>query len=254
LRGLRILAARPAGQFAKTAAAIEEHGGEAISFPCIQTAKLDLPPETFAHITGYDWLVFVSPSGVRYFFEGLFAAGGDARTVGPRKVAAIGPATAKALEAYGIRADLVPQKSDSGGLGRALVKAAAGARVLIPRSAKGSSELHDILRAKGIDAAEIGIYDTIPAEVSPYVLALAESGSFDAVFFACPSSVRAFVSLLPNTEPKGVLAVCIGAATGRVAKGCGMKTILAEETSAAGMVRALAEYRRGEETRERRLL
>ena len=65
-------------------------------------------------IERYDLVCVTSPNGVDALFERLRAAGKDARAFGGARVAAIGPGTAKRLTAAGIRADIVPDRFESG--------------------------------------------------------------------------------------------------------------------------------------------
>ena len=68
-------------------------------------AELD---EAVSHLSRYGWVVFTSVNGVRFFRQRLSALNLDARALGSVKVAAIGPATAKAVEEMGIRPDSSP--------------------------------------------------------------------------------------------------------------------------------------------------
>ena len=71
-------------------------------------------------LASYDWLVFTSANGVRFFLERLTARGRDLRALGHLKLAAIGPATAEALAAFHLNADLVPETFRSEALAAAL--------------------------------------------------------------------------------------------------------------------------------------
>jgi len=59
-------------------------------------------------VRDYSWVVFTSRNGADAFFDRLTELGRDARAFGDAKIAAIGPKTAAALSARGIRVDLVP--------------------------------------------------------------------------------------------------------------------------------------------------
>ena len=68
----------------------------------------------------YDWIIFTSVNGVKFFLERLFALGLDIRDLKGPRVCAIGPKTAEALEALKIRVDFVPLRVSGGSdLGRA---------------------------------------------------------------------------------------------------------------------------------------
>ena len=56
----------------------------------------------------YDWVVVTSPNGARRLLAALREVGGDARSFGRARLAAIGPGTADELAAGNLVADLVP--------------------------------------------------------------------------------------------------------------------------------------------------
>ena len=59
----------------------------------------------------YEWIIFTSPNGVEAFFEMYYKLYKDARDMGPAKLVAIGPGTAKKIAEYRLSVDFLPQKS-----------------------------------------------------------------------------------------------------------------------------------------------
>lgn len=57
----------------------------------------------------YDWIIFTSANGVKFFLERLFALSHDVRDLKGPKICAIGPRTAESLGALKIRVDFVPE-------------------------------------------------------------------------------------------------------------------------------------------------
>src|SRR6185369_9590157 len=111
LFGRRILVTRAADQAGEFSAMLSERGATAIECPTIRLVE----PEEWSSLdaairglAGYDWLVFTSGNAVRNFFLRLGTLGLDARALASCQVCAVGPKTAEAVCAYGIRADLVP--------------------------------------------------------------------------------------------------------------------------------------------------
>ena len=86
------------------------NGAEVISLPVIEIqppsswAQLDSAVERLAR-GAYDWALFASPTAVKTFSERASATG-LART----RVGAVGPSTAAALRARGVRVDLTPEE------------------------------------------------------------------------------------------------------------------------------------------------
>jgi uroporphyrinogen-III synthase len=104
------------------AARIEALGHEPVLCPLIRVEPLGDDP---IDASAYDWLVVTSRNGARELAR---------RGVAATKIAAIGPATADALRAGGLRVDLVAPTHTQEGLreqlpeGRLLLAAAEGAR------------------------------------------------------------------------------------------------------------------------------
>jgi len=98
---------------------LEELGAEVIQFSTVEI----VPPETWADldrsidtVTSYDWLIFTSSNGVKYFFQRFFERELDIRELRGLKICAIGTKTAAELKKYGLRVDLVPEEFRAEGL------------------------------------------------------------------------------------------------------------------------------------------
>jgi len=176
--------------------------------------------EDYSHFDGilkrletFDWLIFTSAHGVRYFFERLRLVGSDARSLASLRIAAIGKTTAGELAGFGIMADLVPDNESSAGL---LEKFASlnmkSKRVLLPRAKVASRELPEGLAAIGAEVAEVPAYMTV--EVEP---ADVDFEHIDKILFTSGSSVRAFVKKFGKVPPR-VEAYCLGLPTQAEAK------------------------------------
>ncbi len=98
---------------------LEELGAEIIGFPTIDI----VPPENYDEldtsidrIKTYDWLIFTSRNGVKFFFRRFFEKDRDIRDLSGIKICAIGIKTAKEVNQYGIKLDLVPDEFRAEGL------------------------------------------------------------------------------------------------------------------------------------------
>ena len=120
LFGRRMLVPRPLHQARATASAIRERAAEPVVFPVIELSD---PPEleplerAARELGSYDWVLFTSANGVDRFFSTLTRLGRDARAFAQAKIGVIGPKTGKALERYGLGADLVAKEYVGEGLG-----------------------------------------------------------------------------------------------------------------------------------------
>jgi uroporphyrinogen III methyltransferase/synthase len=226
-------------------------GAEVVELPSIRTVAIDETP--LPALTGKDWLVFTSPAGVEVFFEKLRSYKRDVRTLAGVKFAAIGSATAIALETRGILTDLVPDHFSGDALGRALREAVKpGERVVLPRSRIGTDDVPRHLREGGIAYLDIPIYDTLPSG-QPYTDTNSNTvyrdilcEDLDWLVFTSASTVEGFVTVFSNkfgaekTRALGVRALCIGKQTAAAAEKYGMETLTAENATLESMIEALS--------------
>ena len=196
LTGVGVLVTRPAAQATELVHAIENCGGRAITFPAIEIVALD--QEIVAAAAGDlpkpDIAVFVSRNAVEH---GL-------RYAVDAQVAAIGPATAAALEAAGRAPDIVPA---TGFDSESLLEEAAftdvrGKHLLIVRGKDGREYLGDELRARGAVVSYLAVYDRIPASPDAESLASIEAewraGNVNVVTIMSVATLANLAEILPD--------------------------------------------------------
>ena len=182
LAGKTIAVTRARAQASALATRLSALGAEVVEAPAIKIEPLH--PE-LPDLTQYDLLCLTSPNGV----EQLFAALGDARELAGLTVAAIGPGTARALLAHGIKADIVPDRS----IAAALVEALADLpirRALIARAEEARDVLPDALRARGAEVDLLALYRTVAEPLDDAARAAALGA--DYATFTSASSARFF--------------------------------------------------------------
>ena len=259
LFGKRVLVTRARAQASVLSRLLRVAGAEPIEVPLIRIE----PPESFApldeaiaRLPDYDWVIFTSANGVEAFAARLRQAGLDARALGRAQLATVGPATAQALAAGGLRADVVAEDAQQAGLLQALADTAvAGQRFLLPRAAEAPDLLPQGLRERGATVDVVAAYRTVAGEGTAGQLrnllagadaAGAEGRPVDAVTFASSSTVSHFAELLgPEAASLASRAVvaCIGPVTAATARGCGLRVdVEAGEHTIPGLVHALAEH------------
>jgi uroporphyrinogen III methyltransferase / synthase len=195
----------------------------------------------------FDWIVFTSAHGVEVFFERLASAGGDSRRLGRARVAAIGPATARALSRHGVRADWIPKEFRAEALADGLGPHVRDKRVLLPR-AEGARDLLPISLARaGAEVVDVATYRAKPPDALPgRVLELLERRSIDAITFTSSSTVRHFHKLLGDGTTRktmGAAIACIGPVTAETARALGWSVdVEAGEYTTDGLVEALIDY------------
>ena len=179
---------------------------------------------------GYEWLALTSPAGADALWRWLEGHGLDARALGGVRLAAIGPGTAKALSAHGLKADYVPAVYDAAHLGEGLP---AEGRVLILRAREGSPALTEVLERRNIAFDDIAIYHTVYDNPrSDELRAAVESGRAGIVTFTSASTVRGFVSTVgADADFSRMVGACIGEQTAAEARKHGIAVEIAREAA-----------------------
>ena len=164
LLGENIVITREKAYAKETISQLEELGANLISFPTIKTEEIKPNEElelAIKEIKDYSYIVFTSVKGVQVFFERFFKLGGDIRSFGEIKIAAIGPKTASAIRKYGIIADLIPGEYVAEDLTKELKKVLnKDDKVLIPRAKIARNEIIEELE-KICTVKDLKIYDTV---------------------------------------------------------------------------------------------
>ncbi len=189
LAGHSVTVTRARAQASELARRLSELGASVVQAPAIRTRALEGPP---LDPTPYDLVCVASPSAVEHLFARLSDGvhpPGDARSLSHARIAAIGPATARALAKHGVIADIVPRRAHAESLLEALAGAPAR-RVLIPRARDAPDVLPAGLRASGAQVDVVALYETLPEPLPPRVVEAARTA--DYVTFASSSAVSHF--------------------------------------------------------------
>ena len=110
----------------------------------------------------FDWIVFTSVNGVDHFCRQMRQRKLDPRALGSAKLAAIGPATKKALEEQAFVCDLVPDMFLSEGFVHALNREGKGQRFLLIQAERGRDVLRKELEAAGHEVRQVAAYASQP--------------------------------------------------------------------------------------------
>ena len=236
LFGRTIVVTRPRRQASQFVERLEDHGAQVIQLPTIETvpvASYDRLDIALKELPSYDWVIFTSVNGVRFFFERLGAQQLDIRSLAGVRIATIGPETARAVEALHLRADAVPDEYRAEALIPALGNV-ADQRILLPRAAEAREILPRELRASGARVDEIAVYDTIrPQTETAKLRELLTTDQVDLITFTSSSTVRNFVALFPNEDVPALLGStaigCIGPITADTAREYGLQVAVQPE-------------------------
>jgi uroporphyrinogen III methyltransferase/synthase len=235
---------RPASQAGPLLHLLREAGLEAVSVPTVSIAPAN--DEGIARLgrelDGADWLVVTSANGVPPIVEAL----AEVPLADSVRVAAVGPATAAALDRSGIRVDTMPSDYLTVAIADVLGDV-RGARILLARADSASADLHDALIERGAAVTEVTAYRTVEGPLSSRgALRDALERGLDAVLFTSGSTVRGLLELMPAGLLGRVTclpAICIGPVTSKAARRAGFAVVAeAAEHTAGGLARATAAY------------
>jgi uroporphyrinogen III methyltransferase/synthase len=187
LFGQRVLFTRPEEQNGDGGARtrLTDLGADVVVQPAIEIGDPDDGQpldDALGRLDRFDWIVFSSANGVRATLRRLWRLGRDARALQSTKIAAIGPATADALAAYHLRADLVPPEYRAESLATSLAAEVphGGRRFLLIRASRGREVLAETLRAAGAEVEQVVAYrSTDVVRPKPEIAELLESGKID---------------------------------------------------------------------------
>lgn len=251
LFGRRIVVTRPRSQASQFVELLEQEGAEIIQFPTIAVVPLESYERLDAaldELSAYDRLIFTSVNGVQYFFTRLYARKQDIRSLGQIRIAAIGPATAKAVEAVHLRVDAMPEEYRAEAL-IAVLGEVKGQRILLPRAAEAREILPAELRAMGAQVDEIPVYQTVRPQAAntQELRGLLKQGKIDLITFTSSSTVRNFVALFPEEKMTELLnqtrIACIGPITADTAREFGLQVALQPRTyTIPAFAEAIVEY------------
>ena len=202
LAGAKILIARPIGQESELTQDLRDLGADVKSLHSMEIVD---PPswqildDAISQLDDFSYVVFTSVNGVRKFVQRLTFLGKDLRALGKTKIACIGEVTALELEAYHLKADLIPKVFNSDSLTKDLAPLVQGKKVLLARAMEGKESLR-------LDLSKVSTVVDAPcyAQKKPNEEYLATFGSmiseekFDYVFATSPNIAKLLIPLIPS--------------------------------------------------------
>ncbi|HYO40018.1 MAG TPA: bifunctional uroporphyrinogen-III C-methyltransferase/uroporphyrinogen-III synthase [Nocardioidaceae bacterium] len=253
LFGWRVLVPRTKEQAGALSSRLRGYGAVPEEVPTIAVEPPRNPQQMDKAIRGlvegrYEWVAFTSVNAVKAVREKFDEYGLDARAFSGLKIAAVGERTAAAIEAWGLRADLVPSGEQSA---RGLLEDWPPYddlldpinRVFLPRADIATETLVAGLLDLGWEVDDVTAYRTVRATPPPAPTREAiKTGRFDAVVFTSSSTVRNLVGIAGKPHTSTVIAV-IGPETAKTAQEHGLRVdVLAPTPSVEVLADALADF------------
>lgn len=273
LSGVRVLVGRARHQAGALSGELRKLGATVVEIPFIEIRKpRNLKPLDAAlkNLDSYDWLILTSVNGVEAMWERLdklklkrgvreeheFTRAAKSSKKIPASaaeilhIAAIGPATKKAIEQRGARVDVIPKEYVAEAVVHSLRRRVKGKRVLLIRAKVARDVIPRELRKAGAQVDVVEAYETVVPQSSRQRLRSALANPRmrpHVVTFTSSSTVRNFVALLGagKTNLDGMKLASIGPVTSSTLRELGLQAdIKAKEFTIPGLVEAILRARR----------
>jgi uroporphyrinogen III methyltransferase/synthase len=230
---------------------LEELGAEIIEFPTIEI----VPPESYHeldkaidNIETYDCLIFTSKNGVQYFLQRFFEKERDIRDLKGINICAVGSKTAKEIQKYGIKVDLIPDEFSSEGLIKLVeefkgssAQGLRGIRFLLPRAEKAREVFPEKVRELGGHIDLPVAYRSIKPELHGKRLRrFLREGRISIATFTSAATYNNFMEIMgekANELLQGVAIAVIGPVTAKAVEKAGLKVdIMPREATIEALV------------------
>jgi uroporphyrinogen-III synthase len=267
LSGYRVLVGRARHQASALSSGLRELGAQVIEIPFIEIRKprsykpLDSALRNLHHC---DWLILTSVNGADAVWARLRSLRLTRKRFEHLKIAAIGPATKKAIEKRNVKVDVVPEEYVAESVVKSLRTQVAGKQVLLARAKVARDVIPRELRKLGAAVKVVEAYETVIPKSSRTKLRAALKDPKrrpDIITFTSSSTAKNFVALLgkkqevwrgrPRPRKAGgssdVRLASIGPVTSSTLRDLGLPVdIEATEYTIPGLIQAIvADVKRG---------
>lgn len=253
LQGVRVLVGRARHQAGALSSGLRKLGAEVVEIPFIEIRRprsykpLDT---TLKNLEAYDWLILTSVNGVEALWERLAKLRISKKQLKHLKIAAIGPATRKAIEKRGLKVDIVPEEYVAESVVKSLRSKVRGKRILLARARVARDVIPRELRKLGARVDVVEAYETVvPTASRTRLRAMMKNPARrpHVITFTSSSTVRNFAGLagkIPPAVRKGMILASIGPVTSATLAELNLGAdIEAKEYTIPGLIQAIS--RRG---------
>jgi uroporphyrinogen III methyltransferase/synthase len=257
LFGYRILITR---EYTKDYEPLEDLGAEIFEFPTIKI----VPPESYKEldesidkIETYNWIIFTSANGFRYFIQRLIDKNRDIRDLKGIKICAIGTKTAEVIKNYGLRVDLIPEEFNAEGLISAIAQEFGGVeenifelkglKILLPRAEVAREIFPEKVRDLGGEIDTPTAYRTIKPEIHGKRLKrFLKEGRISIATFTSAATFNNFVDIIGSDATeilRDVTIAAIGPVTAKAIEKVGLRvSIMPKEATINAMVEEIIRW------------
>jgi len=247
LSGVRVLVGRARHQAGAFSTELRKLEATVLEIPFIEIRR----PRSFKpldsalqNLDRYDWLILTSANGAKAMWDRLTRLR-LTKNLKHLRIAAIGPATKKAIERHGVKVDVVPKEYVAESVVRSLRGRVKGKRVLLVRAKVARDVIPRELRRAGAQVQVVEAYETVVPQSSRTRLRNALGNPRrrpHVVTFTSSSTARNFVALLGarGTNLSGIWLASIGPVTSSTLRELGLRVdIEAKQFTIPGLIEAI---------------
>jgi uroporphyrinogen-III synthase len=242
------ISTRPVGQSAELENLLAEESASLVLMPTIEVRPL--PLDEFAllqlkNLDSFNWIVFTSPNGLKYFFAALFELQNNYGLPEHLKIAVVGKKTAAHLECYGTSAAFI----NLGNTAEDFVadffhRVNLGERVLFPIGNLARTVIEDKISKKAV-CTRILFYETVlPETFDNEALQLILNDQYSMIVLTSPSSFTNLLQIISGkADPSKLRLVCIGQTTSAEVIRHGIEPLITAGTAnSQGIFSAIINY------------
>ena len=248
---------------------LEELGAEIIEFPTIEIA----PPGNYNELDAaidkietYNWLIFTSANGIKYFMERFIERDKDIRDLKGIRICAIGTKTAAEIKKYGIKVDLMPDEFNAEGLIEVFTpnpplvrgggtkgvgfKPLTGMKFLLPRAEKAREIFPEKVRELGGEIDVPVTYRAIKPEIhGKKIKRFLKEGRISIATFTSAATFNNFREIIGEDADellRDVAIAVIGPVTAKAIEKAGLKVhIMPKQATIEAMVGEIINWAAG---------
>jgi uroporphyrinogen-III synthase len=247
-----VILTRPRRQCEALITLLVQRGADA---RCLPVVEIEAPEDASPAVAAledpgrFDLLVFTSANAV----GGALSLRPDlAELADLPEVAAVGPATRRALEQAGVSVAISPVEefSSEGLLRHPRLRASVlrGKRILIVKGAGGRGLLADALEAAGAEVTAVDVYRRSRPQAGLSELLGEAPGSFDLVVFTSGTAIEHMLDAASKAERRQIQQMPMVVSSGRIARiarehGARRPPLIADGPDDQALVRAVESWR-----------
>lgn len=230
------ISTRPAGQSAELENLLAEESATLLSMPTIEVKPLKLDEFgilQLRNLDSFNWIVFTSPNGLRFFFDRLFEIQNHYGLPEHLKIAVVGKKTAAHLECYGTSAEFI----NLGNTAEEFVidfynRVNPGEKVLFPIGNLARAVIEEKLSKKA-ECVRVLFYETVmPQLIDNEILNRIVNDDYDMIVLTSPSGCDNLIAILGGKIDLSKLRlVCIGQTTTAEVIRNGMEPLITAATA-----------------------